>query len=72
MLEMGVHPTVAAATTAVMIFFTAIVATTSFIAFGTLTWDYAWFLFAFGLVATCVGMYFSKPIFDTPSSINFV
>ena len=35
MLEMGVHPMVAAATTAVMIFFTAVVATTSFIAFGT-------------------------------------
>lgn len=36
MLEMGVHPAVAAATTAVMIFFTAVVATTSFIAFGTM------------------------------------
>ena len=34
MLEIGVHPAVAAATTAVMIFFTAVVATTSFIAFG--------------------------------------
>lgn len=38
MLEMGIHPMVASGTTAVMIFFTAVVATTSFIAFGTLQW----------------------------------
>ena len=24
---------------------------------GTLTWDYAWFLFCVGLVATCVGQF---------------
>merc|ERR1711871_240200 len=57
MLEMGIHPMVASGTTAVMIFFTAIVATTSFIAFGTLQWDYAWFLFFVGLAATAVGQH---------------
>lgn len=55
MLEMGVHPMVASGTVAVMIFMTSISATTSYMAFGTLTYDYAFFLFFFGLVATAVG-----------------
>ena len=55
MLQMGVHPLVAAATTAVMIMFTSTAATTMFIAFGTLTWDYAFYLFFIGLTATVVG-----------------
>lgn len=55
MLEMGVHPMVAAATSAVMILFTTMSATTTFIAFGTLTFDYAAYLFCFGLVATTIG-----------------
>ena len=57
MLQMGVHPLVAAATTAVMIMFTSVAATTMFIAFGTLTWDYAWFLFVVGLITTTVGQF---------------
>lgn len=57
MLQMGVHPLVAAGTTAVMIMFTSVAATTMFIAFGTLTWDYAWFLFVVGLITTTVGQY---------------
>lgn len=57
MLQMGVHPLVASATCAVMIMFTSVAATTMFIAFGTLTWDYAWFLFVVGLLATVVGQY---------------
>jgi uncharacterized membrane protein YfcA len=55
MLEMNVHPMVASATVAVMIMMTAIAATTSFIAFGSLTYDYGWFLFVWGLLATAVG-----------------
>ena len=55
MLEMGVHPMVASGTVAIMIFMTSISATTSYMAFGTLTYDYAYFLFFFGLVATAVG-----------------
>jgi uncharacterized membrane protein YfcA len=55
MLEMGVHPMVASGTVAVMIFMTSISATTSYMAFGTLTYDYACFLFVFGLGATAVG-----------------
>lgn len=57
MLQMGVHPLVASATCAVMIMFTSVAATTMFIAFGTLTWDYAWYFFVLGLVATVVGQF---------------
>lgn len=48
MLFMGVHPLVASATCAVMIMFTSVAATTMFIAFGTLIWDYGIFLFVIG------------------------
>ena len=48
MLQMGVHPLVASATCAVMIMFTSVAATTMFIAFGTLIWDYGIFLFVIG------------------------
>eukprot|EP01036_Dinobryon_divergens_P026734 gene26734-35414_t len=57
MLHMGVHPLVASATCAVMIMFTSVAATTMFIAFGTLIWDYGIFLFVIGLVATVVGQF---------------
>lgn len=57
MLYMGVHPLVASATCAVMIMFTSVAATTMFIAFGTLTWDYAWYFFFMGLIATVVGQF---------------
>lgn len=57
MLEMGVSPLVAAATVAVMIFFTSIAATSSYVAFGILIWDYGWFLFVLGLGATLVGQF---------------
>lgn len=57
MLHMGIHPLVASGTVAVMIMFTSVAATTMFMAFGTLTWDYAWFLFVLGLLATFFGQY---------------
>ena len=57
MLHMGVNPIVASATVAVMIMFTSISATAMFMAFGTLKWDYAWFLFFVGLTTTMVGQF---------------
>ena len=57
MLQMGVHPLVASATCAVMIMFTSVAATAMFIAFGTLKWDYAIFLFFVGLVTTAIGQF---------------
>ena len=57
MLQMGVHPLVAAATVAVMILFTSVSATAMYVVFGLLQWDYAWALFALGLVSTAVGQF---------------
>lgn len=57
MLQMGVNPLVASATVAVMIMFTSVAATAMFIAFGTLKWDYAIFLFIVGLTTTAVGQF---------------
>ena len=55
MLEMGVHPQVASATSACMILYTSFTATTSFIVFGMVKYDYAIFLFLVGVGATAVG-----------------
>ena len=55
MLAMGVHPMVAAATSATMILFTTFTATTSFIEFGLLQYDYAAVLVIIGFVATLIG-----------------
>ena len=57
MLQMGVNPLVASATVAVMIMFTSVAATAMFIAFGTLKWDYAIFLFLIGLSTTAIGQF---------------
>mmetsp|Transcript_64077 Transcript_64077/g.75862 ORF Transcript_64077/g.75862 Transcript_64077/m.75862 type:complete len:525 (+) Transcript_64077:2-1576(+) len=55
MLAMGIHPAVAAANTACMIFFTSFTATTSFIVFGLLIYDYGLICFSLGFTATFVG-----------------
>lgn len=55
MLAMGIHPAVAAANTACMIFFTSFTATTSFIVFGLLIFDYGVVCFIMGFIATFVG-----------------
>jgi uncharacterized membrane protein YfcA len=55
MLEMGVLPEVAAATSATMIFFTSVSASVVFISFGAVQWDYAAVLLVLGVVATAVG-----------------
>ena len=57
MLQMGIHPLVVSATSAVMIFYTAFTGTSAYVAFGTLKWDYGWFLFVVGLLATAVGQF---------------
>jgi uncharacterized membrane protein YfcA len=57
MLEMGVHPAVAAASTATMILFTCFTATTSFVVFGLLQWDYAAICTIVGFFTTLVGQY---------------
>ena len=55
MLVMGVHPAVSAASSATMILFTSFTATTSFVAFGLLLFDYGIACVLIGFVATLAG-----------------
>jgi uncharacterized membrane protein YfcA len=55
MLAMGVHPAVSSASSACMILFTSFTATTSFVVFGLLIWDYAFICLFIGFVATIAG-----------------
>jgi uncharacterized membrane protein YfcA len=55
MLALGVHPTVASATCATMILFTSLTATTSFVVYGMLIWDYGMVCFCIGFIATLIG-----------------
>ena len=55
MLAMDVHPGVASASSACMIFFTSFTATTSFFVFGLLDPQYAPVCFAIGFIATYFG-----------------
>ena len=55
MLALGVHPSVASATSACMILFTSATATVSYAVFGLLAYDYALFCLMIGLVATLAG-----------------
>jgi len=55
MLEMGVAPAVASATSAVMILYTSFSAATSFVVFGLLRYDYGFMLFLVGIICTAVG-----------------
>jgi len=55
MLEMGVLPQVASATSATMILFTSFAATACYVLFGSLTMEYAAVLFPLGLVFTIAG-----------------
>ncbi|KAL3763512.1 hypothetical protein ACHAWU_009196 [Discostella pseudostelligera] len=55
MLAMGVHPKVASAASACMILLTAFAATTSFMVFGLLDYEYAGICMVLGFIATFVG-----------------
>ncbi len=55
MLEMGVNPQVASASSACMILFTSFTATTSFYIFDLLVYDYAGWLFLIGFCFTSIG-----------------
>ena len=64
MLEMGVNPLVAAATSATMIFFTSLCAISSYVVLEPIMWDYTIFAFLLGLATTYfgqeLGMYFVR------------
>ena len=55
MLAMGVHPAVSSASSATMILFTSFTATTSFVVFGLLVFDYGVVCLLVGFFATLVG-----------------
>lgn len=55
MLAMGVHPAVASASSATMILFTSLTATTSYMVFGLLVVDYGILCLVIGFFATLVG-----------------
>jgi len=55
MLDMGVHPAVASATCATMILFTSITATTSFMVYGDVDYDYGAAFLVVGFLSTVVG-----------------
>ena len=64
MLEMGVNPLVASATSATMIFFTSLCAISSYVVLEPIMWDYTIFAFLLGLATTYfgheLGMYFVR------------
>ena len=60
LLQMGVHPAVAVATSSCMTLFTSFAATTSFIIFGLLLWDYALVCVLLGFFAHMFGLMVMK------------
>jgi uncharacterized membrane protein YfcA len=55
LMHMGLHNEAAAATSSTMIWFTSLVATTSFFAFGDNLWGYNGYFFCIALLSTAVG-----------------
>ena len=72
MLAMGVHPEVASATSACMILFTAFTATTSFLVFGLLVYDYAAVCVVMGFVATYFGQVGMTAIMKKHGRYSFI
>jgi uncharacterized membrane protein YfcA len=74
MLAMGVHPKVSSASSACMILFTSFTATSSFIVFGLLVYDYAFICLLVGYFATYVGqivLYYLMNKYERNSYIAF-
>lgn len=74
MLELGVHPTVASATSAAMILFTSATATISYSIHGFVQYDYASACFAIGFVSALFGqsiMSFLMKRYNRPSYIAY-
>jgi uncharacterized membrane protein YfcA len=55
MLTMGVHPAICTATSSTMVFFTALLMTSSFAIFNLILWDYAAVCFVIGFFASLMG-----------------
>lgn len=55
MLAMGVHPAICTATSATMVFFTALLSASSFAVFNLILWDYAIVCMPLGFIASLIG-----------------
>ena len=60
LLTLDVHPVAASATSSISIFFTSLIASTSYAVFGLIVPDYAYVCFVLGLFCTFVGRRFSS------------
>lgn len=72
MLAMGVHPSVASATSACMILFTSFTATTTFAVYGMLVRDYAIVCTILGLVCTAVGQSLMNRLVKTTNRNSYI
>ena len=55
-----------------MIMFTSVSATAMFVVFGTLQWDYAWFLFFAGLLSTIIGQFGVSYLVDKYKRYSYI
>lgn len=72
MLAMGVHPAVASATSACMIFFTSFTATTTFAVYGLLVKDYAAVCVLLGFLSTLLGQTIMKYILGKSKRNSYI
>lgn len=74
MLELGVHPTVASATSAAMILFTSATATLSYSIYGFVQYDYASACLTIGFISALLGQSIMSMLmqrYDRPSYIAY-
>lgn len=72
LLALGVHPAVASATSATMILFTTFTATTSFVAFGMLVWDYGLVCLVIGFLATFLGQVVMNSLIQRTGKSSYI
>eukprot|EP00550_Attheya_septentrionalis_P004493 CAMPEP_0198283952 /NCGR_PEP_ID=MMETSP1449-20131203/3532_1 /TAXON_ID=420275 /ORGANISM="Attheya septentrionalis, Strain CCMP2084" /LENGTH=513 /DNA_ID=CAMNT_0043980857 /DNA_START=181 /DNA_END=1722 /DNA_ORIENTATION=+ len=72
MLAMGVHPSVVSATSACMILFTSFTATTSFMVFGELNYQYATVCLVLGFMATLLGQIVMALLIKKYNRISYI
>ena len=72
LLALGVHPAVASATSASMILFTTFTATTSFVVYGTLVWDYGPVCVLIGFCATLVGQLVMNSLLKRTGKMSYI
>ena len=72
LLALGVHPAVASATSATMILFTTFTATTSFLVYGMLIWDYGLGCLLIGFCATLMGQLVMNALLQRTGKTSYI